>query len=84
MSPHGQEVNLSPYLEGEKGGGDCSYGEHVPLDSVWNEMVVDRLKDIWNNQDYNKVKDKKTAADLIAIQIKSGSPSTGTGWLKLF
>ena len=52
--------------------------------TVWNEMVVDRLKDIWNNQDYNKVKDKKTAADLIAIQIKSGSPSTGTGWLKLF
>ena len=34
VSPHGQEVDLSPYLEGEKGGGDCTYGERVPLDGV--------------------------------------------------
>ena len=83
MSPHGQEVDLSPYLEGEKVEEIVVMANVYHL-TVWNEMVVDRLKDIWNIQDYNKVKDKKTAADLIAIQIKSGSPSTGTGWLKLF
>ena len=45
VSPHGQEVDLSPYLEGEKVEEIVVMANVYHL-TVWNEMVVDRLKDI--------------------------------------